>query len=87
MMRGMHAAHDSTADLPDGAQATGDPGQDVTGAGSRPRRNRRVIRPGTETEAVTGVSGDEKPAGWSESSSARDDSNDDQLRRDVPPHW
>ena len=52
-----------------------------------PRRHRRVVRPGPETEAVSGLSGDETPAGWSEPQSARDDSNDDQLRRDVPPHW
>lgn len=88
MMRGMHAAQDTAAEnQPDRDQASADTTQDATRAGARPRRNRRVIRPGTEVEAVSGVSGDETPAGWSESSAAHGDSNDDQLRRDVPPHW
>jgi hypothetical protein len=42
---------------------------------------------------VLGVSADERPAGWSEgadgggAAGAGHDSNDEQLRRDVPPHW
>ncbi|MFD2793497.1 hypothetical protein ACFS27_08040 [Promicromonospora vindobonensis] len=61
-----------------------------------PRRRgpRRAVRRGTEREAVLGVSADERPAGWGEgadggpgSSGNGHDSNDEQLRRDVPPHW
>ena len=42
---------------------------------------------------MPGVSADERPAGWGEgadgrtASDAGHDSNDEQLRRDVPPHW
>jgi len=50
------------------------------------------VRRGTEREAVLGVSADERSAGWGEGAdgAANDSghgSNDDQLRRDVPPHW
>lgn len=51
------------------------------------------MRRGTEREAVLGVSADERPAGWGEGAdggTAADSghgSNDEQLRRDVPPHW
>lgn len=82
MIEGMDGQHDSTAaERPEGQAASPGTGQ------ARPRRHRRVVRPGAETEAVSGLSGDETPAGWSESQASRDDSNDDQLRRDVPPHW
>ena len=64
-----------------------------TGAHGR-RGHRRVVRRGTEREAVPGVSADERPAGWGDggggepgSADAGHDSNDEQLRRDVPPHW
>ncbi|WP_146252018.1 hypothetical protein [Xylanimonas oleitrophica] len=42
------------------------------------RRHRRVVRQGTEREAVLGVPSDER-GGHGE--------NDDRLLRDVPPHW
>lgn len=51
------------------------------------------MRRGTEREAVLGVSADERPAGWSEgadgggAAGVGHDSNDEQLRQDVPPHW
>jgi hypothetical protein len=51
------------------------------------------VRRGAEREAVFGVSADERPAGWGEgsdggaASDAGHGSNDEQLRRDVPPHW
>ncbi|MFJ3405608.1 hypothetical protein [Promicromonospora sp. NPDC090134] len=63
-------------------------------AAPRRRGPRRAVRRGTEREAVLGVSADERPAGWGEgadggpgSSDGGHGSNDDQLRRDVPPHW
>jgi hypothetical protein len=54
-----------------------------------PRKHRRVVRQGTETQAVSGVSADERPAGWSEGTSdgTNENANDDRLTRDVPPHW
>jgi hypothetical protein len=50
------------------------------------------VRRGTERETVLGVSADERPAGWGESSDeaapdAEHGSNDERLKRDVPPHW
>ncbi|GHH76316.1 hypothetical protein [Promicromonospora soli] len=62
-------------------------------AAPRRRGPRRAVRRGTEREAVLGVSADERPAGWGEGSDggaapdAGHSSNDEQLRRDVPPHW
>jgi hypothetical protein len=67
-----------------------------TQSDSPPRRRgpRRAVRRGTEREAVLGVSADERPAGWGEdaaggpgSNGNGHSSNDEQLRRDVPPHW
>ncbi|MGI5188212.1 hypothetical protein ACQEVI_08725 [Promicromonospora sp. CA-289599] len=63
------------------------------GATLRRRGPRRAVRRGNEREAVLGVSADERPAGWSEgadgggAAGVGHDSNDEQLRRDVPPHW
>ncbi|WP_460886975.1 hypothetical protein [Promicromonospora xylanilytica] len=59
------------------------------GGGLARRGPRRAVRRGTEREAVLGVSADERPAGWGDgaASDAGHDSNDEQLRRDVPPHW
>ena len=59
------------------------------GAPSRRRGPRRAVRRGTERETVLGVSEDERPAGWGEGAEpdAGHGSNDEQLRRDVPPHW
>ncbi|MEV0952683.1 hypothetical protein [Promicromonospora sp. NPDC050249] len=70
-------------------------GADSTAGGATPRRRgpRRAVRRGTEREAVFGASADERPTGWSEGADGATvagtghDSNDDQLRRDVPPHW
>jgi len=68
-----------------------DPAQN--GVAPRRRGPRRAVRRGTEREAVLGVSADERPAGWGEGSDggaapdAGHGSNDEQLRRDVPPHW
>jgi hypothetical protein len=57
----------------------------------RRRKPRRAVRRGTEREAVLGVSADERPAGWGEgadgAAEADHGANDEQLRRDVPPHW
>ncbi|WP_275005798.1 hypothetical protein [Promicromonospora iranensis] len=68
---------------------------DPASSADTPRRRgpRRAVRRGTEREAVLGVSADERPAGWGEGSDGAGSadsghgSNDDQLRRDVPPHW
>ncbi|WP_108493228.1 hypothetical protein [Promicromonospora sp. AC04] len=71
--------------------APADPAQ--SDAAPRRRGPRRAVRRGTEREAVLGVSADERPAGWGEGSDggaatdAGHGSNDEQLRRDVPPHW
>jgi hypothetical protein len=70
-------------------------GVDPTAGGATLRRRgpRRAVRRGTEREAALGVSADERPAGWSEgadgggAAGAGHDSNDEQLHRDVPPHW
>lgn len=58
----------------------------------RRRGPRRAVRQGTERETVAGVSADELPDGWGEAGSgdrsgAEFGSNDERLRRDVPPHW
>lgn len=49
------------------------------------RRHRRAVRLGAEREVVEGPSADEHQAAWGEDQSSG--SNDDRLRRDVPPHW
>jgi hypothetical protein len=62
-------------------------------AAPRRRGPRRAVRRGTERETVPGVSSDERPAGWGEGADggtapdAEHGSNDERLRRDVPPHW
>ncbi|MCP2264609.1 hypothetical protein ACFQHV_15645 [Promicromonospora thailandica] len=67
---------------------------EVVPSGDVPRRRgpRRAVRRGNEREAVPGVSADERAAGWGEDAEDRaaaggHGSNDEQLRRDVPPHW
>ena len=87
MIEGMDGQHDSTAR--EGTHDLGGPGAGAQAGAEprRPRRHRRVVRPGPETQVVSGLSADETPAGWSESPASREDSNDDQLLRDVPPHW
>ena len=73
--------------------AEADPDPAPSGATPRRRRGpRRAVRRGTEREVVLGVSADERPAGWGEGADgggaeAGHGSNDEQLRRDVPPHW
>ncbi|MFI6425835.1 hypothetical protein [Promicromonospora sp. NPDC050880] len=68
-------------------------GAEAVPSGGTPRRRgpRRAVRRGTEREAVLGVSADERPAGWGEDTedqaAAGHGFNDEQLRRDVPPHW
>lgn len=82
---------------PDRGETTGGPAdQDAPhdgGAAPRRRKHRRVVRRGTERESVLGVSADERPTGWGEgldgtpTADGGHGSNDEQLRRDVPPHW
>jgi hypothetical protein len=49
------------------------------GGGRSPRRGpRRAVRRGTERETVWGATTDDE---------GEHDSNDERLRRDVPPHW
>ncbi|PFG44272.1 hypothetical protein ATJ88_2993 [Isoptericola jiangsuensis] len=60
----------------DGRPETADTPTD--GTTTRRRRSRRVVRQGTETQTVWGVTGDD---------AGGHDDNDDRLRRDVPPHW
>jgi hypothetical protein len=47
----------------------------VPGADPTPQKNRRV--------ADTGRASNDKNESWGD----RNDSNDAQLKRDVPPHW
>lgn len=55
---------------------------------SRARRPRRVVRLGAEQAAVGGMSSDETPQGWGDGTGEdTSDSNDERLRRDVPPHY
>ena len=54
------------------------------GEGTR-RKPRRVVRRGTETAEVSGISADERGEGWSEG--AGRESDDAHLLRDLPPHW
>ncbi|MCA5892956.1 hypothetical protein LEP48_06255 [Isoptericola sp. NEAU-Y5] len=50
----------------------------TTPVGARRRGPRRAVRKGTERESVPGVARDERGGHGS---------NDERLRRDVPPHW
>lgn len=52
--------------------------------GAPRRRHRRVVRVGTETTSVRGLSADERAEGWSEPPTT---SHDADLLRDLPPHW
>ncbi|RLP72142.1 hypothetical protein D9V29_06855 [Mycetocola manganoxydans] len=72
------------SDVPAVSQATGMP---VT----RLRGSRRVVRPGAPGTDPTPQSvedavraAEDTDTSWSTRSS---DSNDDQLKQDVPPHW
>jgi hypothetical protein len=57
-----------------------DPSGTPADAQDQPRRRgpRRAVRRGAERETVWGATTDDE---------ADHGSNDDQLRRDVPPHW
>ena len=89
--------NDERKAAPEGGEATGGPDdQGVShdgGTAPRRRKHRRVVRRGTERESVLGVSADERPTGWGEgldgapAAGSGHGSNDEQLRRDVPPHW
>ncbi len=65
-----------------GVRSTGD--DETRGSGTDSGRSpgrrgpRRAVRRGAEREAVLGVTEDERGG---------HDSNDERLRRDVPPHW
>ncbi|RYV50392.1 hypothetical protein [Pengzhenrongella frigida] len=61
-----------------------DPATPTDAPGPGRRKRRRVVRPGVG-DATPGQSTDDTDVGWHESSG--DSSNDDRLRRDVPPHW
>jgi len=59
----------------------------ATGRPRARRKGRRVVRPGVGGDPVVpGPSSDDSDVGWHEGSGSND-SNDDRLRRDVPPHW
>jgi hypothetical protein len=76
-----------TGEDDEGAEASGVHEQDCL---APRRRHRRVVRQGTETQAVSGVSADERSSGWSEGGAADaacESANDERLKRDVPPHW
>ena len=70
---------------PDGvSHGTSDPSGAPKGGGRRKRR--RVVRPGVGGDPIIpGPSADDSDVGWHER--AEDDTNDERLRRDVPPHW
>ncbi len=56
-------------------------------APAAPRRGRRrAVRPGTgDREPSVGLrAADDLDLGWQ---APTDETNDDRLRRDVPPHW
>ena len=49
------------------------------------RKHRRVVRPGVGDPVIPARSADDSDVGWHEK--AGDSTNDERLRRDVPPHW
>lgn len=66
-----------------------------TTPGGRPRRHRRVVRPGPGHEDVAAADALRQHPGALPERAGEDteepwgveDSNDARLRRDVPPHW
>jgi hypothetical protein len=66
---------DNAAALPRVTQDSGASGDAET---PRRRKHRRVVRHGTETQTIAGVSRDE---------TGGHGTNDERLRADVPPHW
>jgi len=81
-----------SSDLPPSYQPRDDPTRadeapavEVTGANGR-RTRRRAVRPGVGGEPVIpSRSADDSDVGWHEG--AGEATNDERLRRDVPPHW
>ena len=52
------------------------------------KRPRRAIRVGRETSVVLGSSADDlEPPAVADHGAAASNSNDERLKRDVPPHW
>lgn len=69
----------NTTGTPDPGDAVSPAEPDRPGAPAARRRGpRRAVRRGSERETVWGVTADDEGG---------HDSNDDRLRRDVPPHW
>jgi hypothetical protein len=85
-MAGLMAADSPDRTVPDPAQvggaAAGSAPSDQ-GAGVRRRKGRRVVRTGAGDTVVPARSADDCDLGWHEGA----DTNDERLRRDVPPHW
>nr|WP_195969340.1 hypothetical protein [Cellulomonas hominis] len=50
----------------------------------RPEPTDRPRRPVDDAPVIPSRSADDSDTGWGDE---RADSNDDRLRRDVPPHW
>ncbi|PFG37468.1 hypothetical protein ATL41_2232 [Flavimobilis soli] len=74
------AAAEAAAGAPQGGATVTD-----AGAAAPRRKHRRVVRRGTETAEVSGISADERGEGWSEGPAREND--DAHLLRDLPPHW
>ena len=60
------------------------PDDSTTGPNGR-RKHRRVVRLGVGDPVMFARSADDGDVGWHEK--AGDSTNDERLRRDVPPHW
>ena len=75
-----------------GSETAAEPGP-APGAAAEPnagtgrrRKRRRVVRPGVGGDPVIPArSADDSDVGWHQT--AGDSTNDERLRRDVPPHW
>lgn len=75
---------------PDGAPSDGPASEGAAPAGPWPRRSRgrrRAVRAGAgDPDASVGLRAhDDRDVGWQPP--AAEDSDDDRLRREVPPHW
>lgn len=68
----------SSADRPAVPDEPAVPNEPDEPAAGRRRGPRRAVRRGTERETVWGATTDDEGG---------HDSNDERLRRDVPPHW
>jgi len=68
--------------------AGADSAADSAAVASTRKKHRRVVRKGTEREAVFGVTNDElELISRGVQGAADPNSNDERLLRDVPPHW